>query len=79
MEPKDERALIANHRKLGLLKNNRLLILDNNKDYTFYDWDSKTNELTPVDSDPDFLNETITYYQTAYDLFKNNDLKIAWA
>jgi len=76
MEPKDERALIANHRKLGLLKNDKLLILDNNKDYTFYDWDSKTNELIPAVSDPDFLNETITYYQTAYDLFKNNGLKI---
>jgi len=76
MEPQDERALIGNHRKLGLLKEGKLMVLDNNKDHTFYNWNSATNELTPLQSDPDFLKETITYYQTAYDLFKNNGLKI---
>ncbi|MDX5585145.1 MAG: sulfatase-like hydrolase/transferase [Aureibaculum sp.] len=76
MEPQDERAFIANHRKLGLLKGHKLLVLDNNKSHTFYDWNSKTNQLDPIDSDKDFLIETISYYQTAYDLFKNNGLKI---
>jgi len=76
METQEERAFIGNHRKLGLLKEGKLMVLDNNKDHTFYDWNSDTNELTPLVSDPDFLNETITYYQTAYDLFKNNGLKI---
>ncbi len=76
METQEERAFIANHRKLGLLKEGKLMVLDNNKDHTFYDWNSAANELTPLVSDPDFLKETITYYQTAYDLFKNNGLKI---
>ena len=76
METQEERAFIGNHRKLGLLKEGKLMVLDNNKDHTFYDWNSDTNELTPLVSDPDFLKETITYYQTAYDLFKNNGLKI---
>ncbi len=76
METQEERAFIANHRKLGLLKEGKLMVLNNNKDHTFYDWNSATNELTPLVSDPDFLKETITYYQTAYDLFKNNGLKI---
>jgi len=76
METQEERAFIGNHRKLGLLKEGKLMVLDNNKDHTFYDWNSDTNELTPLVSDLDFLNETITYYQTAYDLFKNNGLKI---
>ena len=76
MKPQEGRAFIANHRKLGLLKEGKLMVLDNKKDHTFYDWNSATNELTPLVSDPDFLNETITYYQTAYDLFKNNGLKI---
>ena len=33
MESQDERAFIANHRKLGLLKGHKLLVLDNNKPY----------------------------------------------
>jgi len=72
----EERAFIANHRKLGLLKEGKLMVLDSKKDHTFYAWNSVTNKLTPLASNPYFLKETITYYQTAYDLFKNNGLKI---
>ncbi len=76
MKPKDERALIANHRKLGLLKGDKLLILDNYKGHTFYQWNSDNNELTIKNTDSLFLNETISYYQTAFDLFKNDGLKL---
>ncbi len=76
MKPKDERALIANHRKLGLLKGDKLLILDSHKNYTFYKWNSSTNKLKVQKTDSLFLNETISYYQTAFDLFKNNGLKL---
>ena len=76
MQPNEERALIANHRKLGLLKNNELLILNNRKNYTFYKWNSKNNELSIQKSNPSFLKETVSYYQTAFDLFKNNGLKL---
>ncbi len=76
MQPNEERALIANHRKLGLLKGNELLILNNRKNHTFYKWNSKNNELSIQKSNPSFLKETVSYYQTAFDLFKNNGLKL---
>jgi len=76
MQPKDERALIANHIKLGLFKNNQLLILDNHKKHTFYQWNKENGELTIKKTDPEFLKETISYYQTAFNLFKNEGLKL---
>ncbi len=76
MKPKDERAFIANHRKLGLLKANKLLILNNHKNHTFYKWNSPTNELKFQKTDSIFLKETISYYQTAFDLLKRDALKL---
>ena len=76
MKPNEERALIANHRKLGLLKNDELLILDSHNNHTFYKWKKENNKLTPQKTDSLFLKETISYYQTAFDLFKNKGLKI---
>ncbi len=76
MRPNEERALIANHRKLGLLKGNKLLILNNHKSHIFYKWNPKNNELKIQKTDSVFLKETISYYQTAFDLFKNEGLKL---
>ena len=76
MKPKDERALIANHRKLGLLKNDELLILNSHNNHTFYKWEKENNKLIPQKTDSLFLKEAISYYQTAFDLFKNDGLKI---
>ena len=76
MQPKDERALIANNIKLGLLKGDQLLILNNHKKHTFYKWNKENNELTVKKTDSIFLKETISYYQTAFDLFKDESLKI---
>lgn len=76
MQPKDERALIANHIKLGLLKGDKLMILDNHKKHTFYQWNKENNELFVKKTDPEFLKETISYYQTAFNLFKNEGLKL---
>ncbi|AMC11649.1 sulfatase [Lutibacter profundi] len=78
MKPKDERALIANHRKLGLLKGDKLLILNNHKNQNFYRWEKQTNELTLQKTDTLFLKETIFHYQTAFDLFKNEGLKLGY-
>ncbi len=75
-KPEDERAFIANHRKLGLLKNDKLLILNEKKDHDFYNYNLKDNVLTPVKTDSLFLTEAITYYQAAYELFKKDELKI---
>ncbi|MEE9408444.1 MAG: LTA synthase family protein [Polaribacter sp.] len=76
MTPKDERAFIGNHRKVGLLKPNKLLILETQKTHATYSWNKKDNKLTETKSDTVFLKEAISYYQSAYELFKNDGLKI---
>ncbi|MGB0891566.1 MAG: LTA synthase family protein [Flavobacteriaceae bacterium] len=76
MKPEDERAFIGNHRKIGLLKPNKLLILETNKNHTSYHWVKKENKITPTKTDSLLLNETISYYQSAFELFKNGKLKI---
>lgn len=76
MTPKDERALIGNHRKIGLLKKDKLLILELQKQHSFYKWDRQKDGLTAIKTDSLFLKEAISYYQSAYELFKNDGLKI---
>ena len=76
MNPENERAFIGNHRKVGLLKPNKLLILETNKNHTSYKWNKKENTITPTETDSLLLNETISYYQSAFELFKNGGLKI---
>ena len=76
MKPEDERAFIGNHRKVGLLKPNKLLILETQKLHSVYNWNRKENILTPTAADNNLLKETISYYQSAFELFKNGGLKI---
>ena len=75
MTRKEERAFIGNHRKVGLLKNNQFLVLETNKTHSFYNWDKSTNTLKSTETDSLFLTEAITYYQAAFELFKNGGLK----
>lgn len=72
----DERAFIANHRKLGYRKRDKVLILNETKGEKTYTWNSQENKLTAIESDINLTKETIANYQTAYELFKNNKLKI---
>lgn len=76
MKPNEERALVSNQLKLGLLKKDGLLILDNHKHHSFYKWNSSTDELKPQKTDLLFLNDAISYYQSAFTLFKNDGLKL---
>ena len=76
MTPKDERAFIGNHRKVGLLKPNKLLILETQKQHATYLWNKTENKLTETQTDTILLKETISYYQSAYELFKSGGLKI---
>ena len=75
LEPENERAFISNHRRLGLLKENKFMTLGAKKKANFYNWNSDNNILTEIKIDSFFLKKTITYYQSAYELFKNNGLK----
>jgi phosphoglycerol transferase MdoB-like AlkP superfamily enzyme len=76
MQKEDERALIGNYRKLGLLKENKLMVLGDQHQSNFYEWDNSNNSLTELPVDDSFLNETISYYQVADYLYRNDGLKI---
>ncbi|TVZ56688.1 phosphoglycerol transferase MdoB-like AlkP superfamily enzyme [Lutibacter sp. Hel_I_33_5] len=76
MTPKEERAFIGNHRKVGLLKKGKLMLLEAPRKHTFFNWNKEKNDISPIKSDSIFLKETISYYQSAFDLFKNDGLKI---
>ncbi|MEZ4854146.1 LTA synthase family protein [Flavobacterium sp.] len=69
------RALIATYLKLGLLKpNNTVCILSNNKSVKQYKWNETNNELTPIELNKSFKEETISWYQTGDFLFNQNKL-----
>lgn len=76
MDKKDERAFIGNYRKLGLLKNNKLLILSEQKQADLYNWKAKDNSLDPAPMDNAFYKETTSFYQVADYLYSNQGLKI---
>jgi len=76
MKPQDERAFIGNYRKLGLLKGNKLMVLGETEQSDFYKWNKNDNSLTKIPNDLSFLNETISYYQVADYLYRNNGLKL---
>ncbi len=72
----DERAFIGNYRKLGLLKDDKLMILSEQKKADFYQWNENDNSLSILPIDIDFLKETTSYYQVADYLYRNNGLKL---
>lgn len=71
----EERSLMGTYRKLALMKNQKVMILSDQKKQAFYDWNKKDNNLKPIPIDKKFLDETISWYQTADYLFTNKLLK----
>jgi phosphoglycerol transferase MdoB-like AlkP superfamily enzyme len=71
----EERSLMGTYRKLALMKNEKVMILSDQKKQTFYNWNKSNNRLTPHALDKLLLNETISWYQTADYLFSNKLLK----
>ena len=71
---KDQRAFLGNYRKVGLLKEDKLLVLSDQKKTNFYNWNSTDNTLTALPIDEEFLNESIAYYQTAAYLYDHGGL-----
>tara|TARA_B100000809_G_scaffold196653_1_gene196164 strand:+ start:5128 stop:7089 length:1962 start_codon:yes stop_codon:yes gene_type:complete len=76
MTPTDERAFIGNYRSLGLFKDNKLLVLGDKKSANSYEWNKKDNQLTPIDTDPVFLKEAISYYYSNDYFYQNNIYKL---
>ncbi|MFC2109377.1 LTA synthase family protein [Bacteroidota bacterium] len=71
----NERAFVANYRRLGLLKKDKLIVLNSEASGTEFLWHQKENTLQEVNRDPLLYHELISYYQTAYDLYKNGGLQ----
>lgn len=76
MQPNDERAFIGNYRKLGLLKDIKVLILDEQSNANFYSWDEQDNSLKPLPMEDAFMKKTISYYEVADDLYHKGGLEI---
>ncbi len=71
----EERALMGTYRKLVLMKDKKVMILSDQRKQAFYNWDRKDNSLKSIPMDKSFLDETISWYQTADYLFTNKLLK----
>ena len=71
----EERALMGTYRKLVLMKQNKVMILSDQKKKAFYTWNKSDNSLKPLPIEKSFLDETISWYQTADYLFTNKLLK----
>jgi phosphoglycerol transferase MdoB-like AlkP superfamily enzyme len=76
IEPKNERALIGNYQKLGLLKKDKVMVLGTVKTANFYQWNKIKNNLNPIPMESIFLKETISYYQTADYLYRTGGMKM---
>lgn len=76
MKPAEERAFVGNYRKLGLLKENKLMVLGDQKTANFYQWNLNKKSLTLQPMEELFLKETIAYYQVASYLYDENGLRI---
>jgi len=72
----NERALIGNYQKLGLLKGDHAMILGTVKTENFYQWDTTNNAMKRIKTEDAFLKETIAYYQSADYLFQNQLMKL---
>lgn len=75
-KPGEERAFIGNYRTLGVLKNNIFSQIDDRKQvkqFQVSQKDASMQELKVID--PSLVEQTISYYQTASERFKNGKMK----
>ena len=71
MPLEEERALIANYQKLGLLQRDRLQILKPVRQRSSYGRDGAGAEFEPRPTDNNFHADTVAYYQTASHAFRH--------
>lgn len=69
------RALVGTYQKLGLLRNDSLVILSPHEEAACFIWNRKGNEQVPVKTDPALVLTGVAYYQTAYKLYKSGGMK----
>lgn len=76
MKPGEERAFIGNYRTLGMLKQNLFSQIDDRKRVTQFSVSAKDQSFSEQkNQDKELVNETISYYQTASERFKNGKMK----
>lgn len=75
MKPEEQRAFMGTYQKLGYMKGNQLVVLDVQRQSTFFSYDKASNNLTPAANNKQLLDEAVAYYQGAYYLYKNGLLK----
>lgn len=72
----EERAFIGNYRTLGLLRNDLFTQIDDRKRVKQFTVSSSDKSLQEVNfKNEDLVSETISYYQTASERFKNGKMK----
>ncbi|TDT46256.1 phosphoglycerol transferase MdoB-like AlkP superfamily enzyme [Maribacter spongiicola] len=76
MRPQDERAFIGNYRKLGYLKDNKVMVLGDGETVNFYDWNALDNSLKNTTMDESFKKLAISNYQVADELYHNGGLQL---
>lgn len=76
MKAGEERAFIGNYRTLGLLKENLFTQIDDRKRVKQFRVSEKDKSLSETKNQKrELVSETITYYQTASERFKNGKMK----
>ena len=76
LKPEDGRAFIGTYRKLGLLKDEHVMVLGDQQTSNFYKWNPVDNNLKGLPMDNDFLENTISWYQVADYLYTHKGLEI---
>ena len=76
MDKDVERALIGNYRSLGLLKDNKLMVLNDKKSSDLFNWNNESNDLTPAKPESAFLKTTLGYYHSNDYFYQNNYYKL---
>lgn len=76
MKAGEERAFIGNYRTLGILKDNLFTQIDDRKRVKQFTVSEKDKSLSEVNNPKkELVSETISYYQTASERFKNGKMK----
>jgi hypothetical protein len=61
---------------LGLLKDDKLMVLSEQKVINYYDYKKEDNSLMSIPMDPKVLKKATAYYQVADYLYQNDGLKL---
>lgn len=75
MHPTEQRAFVGNYRKLGLMKNDTVIVLNDKKEADSFEWNKSNNDLSMLQEDTTLTKEAISWYQIADYLYRNGGLK----